>query len=119
MLLTSHSQVPGTSGWGITRLGSKEEYVPTVTLKYLAPICDIAKTYTEQVTIDEGMTLVQLAERLSVRYGSPFRKLFFDKNTGEFRPMFIVNLNGQPMEAFDVVLQDGDTLAFIPPIAGG
>ena len=93
--------------------------MPRVTLKYLAPICDIAGTYREEATVDEGTTLVQLAEALSARYGPAFRKLFFDPDMGQFRPMFIVNLNGQPTDAFDAALNDGDTCTFIPPIAGG
>ncbi len=93
--------------------------MPRVILKYLAPICDIAGTYHEQVTVDEGTTFVQLAEQLAARYGPAFHRLFFDKSTGQFRPMFIVNLNGQPLDTFDVALDDGDTITLIPPIAGG
>jgi MoaD family protein len=89
-----------------------------VILKYLAPLCDLAGTYHDQAEVPAGATLVDLAEQLSARYGSTFRKLLFDQ-TGRFQPQFIIVVNGQPEREFVRPLEEGDRVTFIPPVAGG
>lgn len=94
--------------------------MPKVQVKYLAPICDIAGTYQETVATTEGESTMDLIDRLCRRYGQPVRDLFYN-GLGEFRPMFIILRNTQPMGSQELAdpLDDGDRIVFVPPIAGG
>jgi len=94
--------------------------MPKVRVKYLAPICDIAGTYQEALDLEEGDSTMDVIGRLCHQYGQAVRDLFY-RPSGEFRPMFIILRNTQPMEAEELgePLQGGDTIVFVPPIAGG
>ena len=94
--------------------------MPKVRVKYLAPICDIAGTYYEDLVLPEGASTMGVIELLIGRYGQPLRELFY-RPAGEFRPQFIILRNTQPleMEELDEALEEGDTITFVPPIAGG
>jgi MoaD family protein len=94
--------------------------MPKVQVKYLAPICDIAGTYRETQTLEDGATTMDLIALLCRQYGAPVRDLFYDKE-GAFRPMFIILRNTRPMELEELgdPLEDGDRIVFVPPIAGG
>lgn len=92
--------------------------MPRVTLKYLAPLCDIAGRWEEEVSIADGTSLVDLARQRAAVYGASYRKLFFD-STGRFAPMFTILRNGEPMDEFEASVSDGDRFTFVPPIAGG
>jgi len=94
--------------------------MPRIQLRYLAPICDIAGTYREVLTLEDGETTLDLIKKLCERYGQPVRALFYDAS-GSFRPMFIILRNARAMAMEDLMepLEDGDTIVFVPPIAGG
>ena len=94
--------------------------MPKIQLRYLAPTCDIAGTYRETISVDEGSTMMDVIAALCQRYGSPIRELFYD-SSGTFRPMFIIVRNAKPMQLEEMTepLSDGDTCVFVPPIAGG
>jgi MoaD family protein len=94
--------------------------MPSVKVKYLAPICDIAGTYRETLSLDDGATTMDLIGTICRKYGKPVVELFYDAER-EFRPMFIILRNTRPMERFelDEPLEEGDRVVFVPPIAGG
>lgn len=92
--------------------------MPRVRLKYLAPLCDIAGKWEEDVTVPEGTSLVDIARERASAYGQAYRRLFFDGN-GSFRPMSIVLRNDQPTDDFLSPVCDGDRFTFVPPVAGG
>jgi MoaD family protein len=60
---------------------------------------------------------------LADKIGEGFRDQVLASPEGELQPHVAVLLNGQPYhqlpDGLDTVLQDGDELAFFPPIAGG
>jgi MoaD family protein len=94
--------------------------MPKVQVKYLAPLCDIAGTFQETLVTSEGDSTMDLIDRLCRRYGQPVRDLFYNE-LGEFRPMFIILRNAKVVvpEKLTDPLEDGDRIAFVPPIAGG
>ena len=94
--------------------------MPKVQVKYLAPICDIAGTYRETLAMEDGATTMDLIDLLCRQYGRPVRELFYP-GEGDFRPMFIILRNTQPLELQELrePLEEGDRIAFVPPIAGG
>ncbi|MBN1315687.1 MAG: MoaD family protein [Anaerolineales bacterium] len=91
-----------------------------VNLKYLAPICDIAGAYRETLILDQESTMMDVIDVLCRRYGQPVHDLFYEPS-GNFRPLFIMLCNTKPMVVEDLErpLNDGDTVAFVPPVAGG
>jgi len=100
-------------------LASRQEAaVVRIRFKYLAPLCDIAGRWEEEIETPAGTSLVQVAAERAARYGPPYRKLFFDAD-GAFRPMFVIVRNDVPMVEFDTPVNDGDRFVFIPPVAGG
>jgi molybdopterin converting factor small subunit len=92
--------------------------VPRIHLKYLAPLCDIAGRWEEEIETPAGTSLIQVTAERAARYGRAYRKLFFAAD-GAFRPMFVIMRNDVPMSEFDIPVNDGDRFTFIPPIAGG
>lgn len=92
--------------------------MPRIRFKYLAPLCDIAGRWEEEIESPAGASLIQVAAERAAHYGPAYHKLFFAAD-GVFRPMFVIVRNDVPMVEFDVPVNDGDRFTFIPPIAGG
>ncbi len=92
--------------------------MPRIRFKYLAPLCDIAGRWEEEIETPAGTSLVEIAAARAAQYGPAYRKLFFAPD-GAFRPMFVIVRNDVPISEFDVPVSDGDRFTFIPPIAGG
>ena len=92
----------------------------SVQVRYLAPICDVVGRFRDSLTTAEGDTTMDVIDRLCEQHGRPVRELFYDPK-GAFRPMFIILRNARAMNVEDlrVPLEDGDRIAFVPPIAGG
>jgi len=89
-----------------------------VTIKYLAPICEMLKRTAEEVKVEESATLRDLIELISIKYGRHVKDHFFDDKM-EFRPKFLISINGEVITNLHIILRDGDHIYFIQPIAGG
>jgi molybdopterin converting factor small subunit len=77
----------------------------------------------KEMEIEEGLTVIQLFDRLAVQYPVIEEKLF-DRGRKQFRPNLsvIVTLNGQVISPFNIeenVLKDGCKITVLPYYAGG
>ena len=68
-----------------------------------------------------GLSVRQLVERIAARY-KHFGDEAFDRDTHQLTGTVAVFHNGSALElstGLETILKDGDTLAFVPVIAGG
>lgn len=68
--------------------------------------------------VGQGLTVKELAERLSRRFGGEFNDIV-DPKTGRVSLEVLLILNGKPVRSGDVRLNPGDVVMLTVPIAGG
>jgi len=93
--------------------------VKAVFLGDLRPRDGEGKVYLE---LPEGSTLSNLIDRLGERYGEGLKeKIIHPTGTSTF-PLMRILVEGRDYQfvgGFDAQLNEGDTVVFMPPIAGG
>jgi len=92
----------------------------TVNVKYLYVLPEVPKK--KEMVIIEKDTIMDLINKLSKKYGSRFKNLFFRKGTGEMLPQIMISINGKSisdLEGFKTRLNDGDEILFWLPVMGG
>jgi MoaD family protein len=71
----------------------------------------------------ENVSVREILLELSDRYGAKFKEELFDPGTNDIRPENQILVNGRHYRylpgGLDRTLQDGDTLAIFPLVAGG
>jgi molybdopterin converting factor small subunit len=91
----------------------------TITVQYSAQLRVAAGVTSENVAVEDGCTLRQLAARLAERHGQAFRELLLASD-GNPRPSNIALVREQMVRWNETrALRDGDVVAFLSPIAGG
>ncbi len=78
-----------------------------ITLMYFASLADKANIDSEQLTIDNSISLPQLYQQVASKYG-------FQQSAEQLR----VAINHNFADWTDKI-NEGDSIAFIPPVAGG
>ncbi len=81
--------------------------MPTITIKFYGPACDVAGSPSISMEIREGQTVEQVTHDLGERYPAL-------RDARGVR--LAVNRAYVPM---DYALSDGDEVAVIPPVSGG
>ena len=71
---------------------------------------------TVQLELPEGSTVEKAISELANTYGEEISQMTMDKKTG--RPT-VVSIVNHKKSIIDTVLDDGDTVTLLPPIAGG
>jgi molybdopterin converting factor small subunit len=76
-----------------------------------------------EMDIEEGVTVIQLLDRLAARY-PPIREKIFDKEKKSLYPNLSVigTRNGQVISPFHIentILKDGDKITILPLYVGG
>ena len=79
--------------------------MPDITVEYFAILRELAGRQTEDLSTEAGTASVLYAE-LADRYGFP--------EAGRMK----VAIN-EEFDDWNAVLKDGDSIVFIPPVAGG
>ncbi len=91
----------------------------TVSVRYLAQVRAAAGRATEQVTLSDASSLVELLRNLAERHGTALRNLLFDPSGG-LQPTILVFVGDEQVSGNDAVaLKDGDTVTILSPMAGG
>ena len=78
-----------------------------ITVLYFASLADKSHKGSELLTLETGTSLTELYDSLQNRYQ-------FRQQPAELR----VAINDE-FTSWDEAIKDGDTIAFIPPVAGG
>lgn len=78
-----------------------------ITVLYFASLADKAQQGQQQLDLADNLSLSELYTQLKQQHG-------FDLNTSKVR----VAINDE-FASWDDAINDGDTIAFIPPVAGG
>jgi molybdopterin synthase sulfur carrier subunit len=72
--------------------------------------------------LDKDITVGMILQVLARRYGKAFENYIFDQQTGKVKGFLQFFVNGQSastLNGFETKLQEGDTLAIVPPVGGG
>jgi MoaD family protein len=93
----------------------------------IKPFMGIKKVMGDNDEIDidiEGViTLKEMLNKLSHKYGEDLRNLIFEDNTDKIRDHYNILVNGRQYQhlskQLDTELNDGDVLAIFPPAGGG
>ena len=78
-----------------------------ITVLYFASLADKAQQWQQQLDLADNLSLSELYTQLKQQHG-------FELDTSKVR----VAINDE-FASWDEVIKDGDTIAFIPPVAGG
>lgn len=89
-----------------------------IRVDYLSPIAAVTGTRSEQLGLDQEITVKQLIEQLARRYGLEFQRFFWD-DQGRWRPQAIVNLNGKLVRDFGELVSPDAIVLIAPPVVGG
>lgn len=84
--------------------------------QYLGKLRDFAGVREETVTIDDGSPLIVFMEKLAETHGDAFGFHQIRKNS------YVILVNGIHYETLDAektILQEGDTVVFLPVTMGG
>jgi len=90
-----------------------------VRVEYSSQLGKLTGCGDEVVELDAACTLRALVAALAEKHGTAFRSFFLD-SSGEPRPTVLVFVNSEQMQwDADLLLKDGDAVAFLSAIAGG
>ena len=95
-----------------------------VSVRYFTVLREIVGKKDETIEFPKGqkLTIKDLLQRLSQKYGKDFDEYVFDYKTGEVKGFLQFLINGRSPsanEGLDSPLSDGDVLAIVPPVSGG
>lgn len=88
-----------------------------IRVQYMAHLKQAAGTATAEVELERSCTVAALLHHLATRHGDALRRLLFDAN-GAPQPTVLVFVNDQQVDGKEV-LQEGDEVSLLSPIAGG
>lgn len=92
-----------------------------VEAKFFTSLREITGKKAEQIKLEHATTVDQLIKLFSEKYGKKFGDYIYTKQ-GRVQPFLSFLINGRNinnMQGLHTKLQDGDVIAFIPPIGGG
>jgi len=77
----------------------------------------------KEMDVEEGLTVIQLFERLAARYPSIREKIFNQEKKSFYPNLSVIGTrNGQAISPFQIentILKDGDKITVLPYYAGG
>jgi len=92
-----------------------------ITVRYFTILRNITKRREEEIELNENSTVEDMLNILIKEYGENFER-FMSTGKGKRRLQLVFLLNGQDIAQSDGLrtkLHNGDTIAVVPPIAGG
>ncbi len=92
----------------------------TVKVKYFAELRDITKKREEVFQMKKGSTVFDVFTKLSEVYGETLSSQVFTPDK-QLSKDYMLLLNGRNFETphREAILQDGDEVVILPPVAGG
>jgi molybdopterin synthase sulfur carrier subunit len=92
-----------------------------VTVKFFTTLREITDKREEEIKSSKDLTVGELLEQLSKKYGRKFMDYVYDKK-GNVQSYLQFLVNGRSIttrEGFKTKLKEGDRVAIIPPVGGG
>lgn len=92
-----------------------------VTVKFFTTLREITDKREEEIKSSSDLTVGELLEQLSKKYGRRFMDYVYDKK-GNVQSYLQFLVNGRSittLEGFKTKLKEGDRVAIIPPVGGG
>ena len=92
-----------------------------VEVKFFTSLREITGKKTDEIQLENAITVEELLTLLSYKYGKNFREYIYDKK-GKVQGFLSFLVNGKNiniLEGFDTKLKQGDTIAILPPVGGG
>ena len=92
-----------------------------VEVKFFTSLREITGKKTEEIQIQDIITVEMLLTLLSEKYGKRFREYVYTKK-GKVQVFLSFLVNGKninALEGFDTKLKQGDTVVILPPVGGG
>jgi MoaD family protein len=89
-----------------------------VTVKFFTTLREITGTKEEQLEFSKAPTVESLLKQLSKKYGKDFDDYVYNE-LGSVHGHLHFLVNGKSITALNTRLNDGDTVAILPPVGGG
>lgn len=92
-----------------------------VTVKFFTTLREITDKREEEIKSSKDLTVGELLEQLSKKYGRRFMDYVYDKK-GNLQSYLQFLVNGRSIttrEDLKTKLKEGDRVAIIPPVGGG
>jgi molybdopterin synthase sulfur carrier subunit len=92
-----------------------------VTVKFFTTLREITDKREEEIKSSSDLTVGELLEQLSKKYGHRFMDYVYDKK-GNVQSYLQFLVNGRSIttrEGLKTKLKEGDRVAIIPPVGGG
>jgi len=92
-----------------------------VIVKFFTTLREITDKREEEIKSSKDLTVGELLEQLSKKYGRRFMDYVYDKK-GNVQSYLQFLVNGRSIttrEGFKTKLKEGDRVAIIPPVGGG
>jgi MoaD family protein len=94
-----------------------------IKLEYLGHVTNMTGNLrTEEITIKNGSSVIDLLSTLSQKYGEPFKKAVYEPGFSDLKSNYIATVNGQLLNQLDGIntkLRDGDHFTIMPVVSGG
>ncbi|MCW4015199.1 MAG: MoaD family protein [Candidatus Bathyarchaeota archaeon] len=92
-----------------------------VEVKFFTSLREITGKKVDEIQLQNTITIDELVTLLCEKYGKEFREYIYNKkgNVQEFLSFLVNGKNINNIQGFDTTLQNGDTVAILPPVGGG
>ncbi len=93
-----------------------------IKVRYFTTLRELAKAPEERIRLKAGSTLVNLLDKIVLKYGEEASEYLYDKASGKVDPSIQFLVNGKSIRDLHGVitkLKDNDVVAIVPPIGGG
>jgi molybdopterin converting factor small subunit len=90
-----------------------------ITVKYMAQLKQAAGVPQEIVELDQACTVAQMIQLLVARHAEPFRRILLDPTGSVHHSILLFIGDDQVREDSPRLLQEGDLVTFLAPMAGG
>jgi MoaD family protein len=93
-----------------------------IKVHYISLVKSFTNTSQDEFDLKEGTLLVDLLDKIAVKYGKPLTQEVYDPAKKEMKSTFVVMVNGVLMDQLKGVntpLKDGDNIILMSLMTGG